>query len=172
MKENSINKRFLIPQIITALRIVLIPPVLIFFFNDQIIESFLLFTISWITDIIDGICARKLEVTSTFGAYFDATTDFIFIFISFFAFVLKEIYPFWILIIIGFMFLQFILTSRQKKPVYDPIGRYSGLFLYVIIGITLVISDNFVYTILLIVMLVFFVLSLISRYIALRSSKQ
>lgn len=169
MENNSFNKKFLIPQIITALRIVIIPPLLIFLFNDLIIESFILFTISWITDIIDGISARKLDVTSTFGAYFDATADFIFIFVLFFAFVLKEIYPFWILIIIGFMFLQFILTSRQKKPVYDPIGKYSGLFLYVIIGITLFFSDLFIYNILLIAMLGFFVISLISRYIALRS---
>ncbi|NVM00877.1 MAG: CDP-alcohol phosphatidyltransferase family protein [Candidatus Helarchaeota archaeon] len=168
MENNSFNKKFLIPQIITALRIVIIAPLLIFLFNNLIIESFILFTISWITDILDGISARKLDVTSTFGAYFDASTDFIFIFILFFAFVLKEIYPFWILIIIGFMFLQFILTSRQKKPVYDPIGKYSGLFLYVIIGITLIFADLLIYDILLIAMLVFFVLSLISRYIALR----
>jgi phosphatidylglycerophosphate synthase len=171
LEKNSFNKKFLIPQIITALRIVIIPLLLIFLFDDLIIECFILFTISWITDIFDGISARKLEVTSTFGAYFDAVSDFVFIFVLFFTFVLKKIYPFWILIIIGFMFLQFILTSKQKKPVYDPIGKYSGLFLYVIIGITLVFSDSLIYNILLIAMLGFFVLSLISRYYALRSQK-
>ncbi len=171
MENKRYNKRFLIPQIITGLRIVLIPPLLIFLFNDLIIECFILFTISWITDILDGTIARKLEVTSTFGAYFDAISDFVIIFILFFAFILKEIYPFWILIIIGFMFLQFILTSKQKKPVYDPIGRYSGLFLYIIIGITLIFADSLIYNILLIAMLGFFVLSLISRYYALHSQK-
>ena len=127
------NKRFFIPQIITSLRIINVVIFWFLFFNDLILESFILFHISYLTDIFDGICARRLNVISTFGAYFDAVADFIFIFVTFTAFILKDIYPFWILIIIGFWFLQFIVTSSRKEQIYDPIGKYSGLFLYITI---------------------------------------
>jgi len=42
---------------------------------------------------------------------------------AFSAFVIKGVYPFWTLLLIGAMFLQFILTSGLRRPVYDPVGK-------------------------------------------------
>jgi phosphatidylglycerophosphate synthase len=41
------------------------------------------------TDYLDGFLARKLGVPSRFGTYFDATTDFVFVFCMFAAFIPK-----------------------------------------------------------------------------------
>ena len=144
------NKYFLIPQILSAVRIVFAILFFYLFMNNLVIETMIFFHIGWFTDILDGISARKLDVASTFGGYFDALADFILIFVAFFTLVLKEIFTFWVLIIIGLMFLQFIITSKIERPIYDPIGRYSGVFLFVIIGISITFPDTTLYFYLLI----------------------
>jgi len=64
---------------------------------------------------------------------------------------------------IVFMFFQFILTSKTKIPVYDPVGKYYGLFLLVIIFITLLSPENSIHSILLILLVIFTIISIISR---------
>ena len=166
--DKEINKkRFAIPSAVSSLRIVCAFVVLYFFFSNLYLQSILLFLFACGTDILDGVLARKLGVTSSFGAYFDATADCCLIIILFSAFVINNIYPFWVLIIIGFMFLQFILTSKIKHPIYDPIGRYCGVFFFVVIGTTLIFPYSSVFFGLLITILSFSAISLISRYVSL-----
>ena len=161
------NKYFLVPQILSAVRIVFAFLFFYLFLNNLVIETMIFFHIGWFTDILDGISARKLNVASNFGGYFDAVADFILIFVAFFTLVIKEIFPFWVLIIIGLMFLQFIITSKIERPIYDPIGRYSGVFLFVIIGISITFPDTTLYFYLLISIIGFAIIALISRIIAL-----
>ncbi len=170
MNIDSKKKHFYIPCVVTSLRIVAAFLFLHFFFINSFLGSVLIFGVAIVTDILDGIIARKLEVTSTFGAYFDATADFIFIIIVFSAFVICAIYPFWILILIGIIFLQFILTSRFKQPVYDPIGRYCGVFFFITIGVSLIFPYSTLYFAFIFVIIGFSTASLISRYVSLYNS--
>lgn len=94
-----------------------------------------------VTDAADGYVARHTQSTSNFGAYLDVTADFVFIFAAFTAFVQMGIYPGWLLLIVGGMFGQFLLTSKQRRLVYDPIGKYYGAILFVAIGVTLLLPD-------------------------------
>jgi CDP-diacylglycerol--glycerol-3-phosphate 3-phosphatidyltransferase/cardiolipin synthase len=96
-----------------------------------------LFLLAIATDLADGYLARRLGVSSNLGAYFDATADFFVIMSTFAAFAIIALYPAWLLIIIASMFTQFLVTSRFGKPVYDPIGRHYGTFLFAAIGLTL-----------------------------------
>ena len=82
-----------------------------------------------------------------FGAYFDATVDFIFIIGMFRIFVTAELYPYWVLPLILFAFLQFMITSSLKKEIYDPIGKYYGSLLYGAIGLTLLFSGQLFYNV-------------------------
>lgn len=108
---------------------------------DQQTGAIMLWLFACATDVVDGYIARQTQSASTFGAYLDVTADFLFIFTAFATFVQRDIYPGWLLLIIGGMFGQFLLTSRQRRLVYDPIGKYYGAILFAAIGITLLLVD-------------------------------
>jgi len=67
------------------------------------------------------------------------------------------------LLLIGAMFLQFILTSGLRRPVCDPVGKYYGVFLFAAIGVTLALPDFAVCYTLLISILGLIVASVASR---------
>ena len=72
-----------IPNTLTMFRIVLIPClVLIFYIPENLLSielqnlvATIVFVIAAITDWLDGYLARKLNQTSTFGAFFDPVAD-------------------------------------------------------------------------------------------------
>ena len=61
------------------------------------------------TDFADGFLARKWGVSSKIGTYFDVTTDFVFVFSLFVAWMLKGFCPIWVLIVLAVIFGQFIV---------------------------------------------------------------
>jgi phosphatidylglycerophosphate synthase len=124
----------------------------------------IIFALAVVTDIIDGIVARKLNVCSSFGSYFDVAADFLLIFVVFITFLLDGLYPIWLLFLIGFMFFQFIITSRLKQPIYDPVGKYLFLILIIIVFITFISTKSLLCSINCIVFAGFSMVSLISRF--------
>jgi CDP-diacylglycerol--glycerol-3-phosphate 3-phosphatidyltransferase/cardiolipin synthase len=160
----KINKLILVPTGITAFRIVLSILFLDLLINNMELIAILVFLLAVITDAFDGYSARKLGVSSDYGAYLDITADFILVLVAFLTFIIIGIYPYWLLILIILVFLQFILTSKLKVLVYDPVGKYYGAFLFAVILVTL-ISPPIFYGFLLIATLLFTTLSLISRYL-------
>ena len=126
-----------IPSSVTALRVATAPLFLYTIISglETWTEGF--FLLACATDLLDGYLARKLSASSDIGAYFDVTADFFVIMSTFVAFVVISIYPFWLLAIIAFMFAQFMATSNVRRPIYDPVGRYYGTFLFAAIGLTL-----------------------------------
>jgi len=164
--------KVLIPSVFTSIRIILAP---IFFYtviNDLFIYSICIFTFAMATDVIDGYLARRLDVISSNGAYFDIVSDFIFVVAGFSAFIINGIYPFWILIIIFFMFWQFIVTSKFQVPIYDPVGKYYGAFLFLTIFIGLIINNPFINLILTILIVIFTIISITSRYFHIFKNKK
>ncbi len=159
MKKDFFKK---IPSAISILRIILAFVFLFFFLNDKLVLSVIIFIFAIFSDALDGYLARKFDIDTSFGAYLDITADFFLVLIAFSSFILKGIYPVWILFLIILVFLQFIITSKFKILVYDPIGKYYGSFLFIIILITL-ISPNTVYGFLLDIIIIFTLISLISR---------
>lgn len=119
------------------------------------------------TDFFDGYFARKLGATSKFGAYYDATTDFILIFGIFAIFHAVGFYPIWILLIIATAFIQFIATSIYSKKLYDPVGRYLGSALYIGIVLTLLWPTIAIFIFVQYAFAVFFLVSIASRTISL-----
>jgi len=154
-----------VPYGVALLRAFFAPFLFYTFINDLRIWTIILFFFACFTDYFDGYLVRKLDITSpsSLESYLDATADFIIIFTMFFAFMLKQIYLYWILIIIGVFFMQFVITSGLKSPVYDPIGKYTGLFFFVVIIITLLFPQSIVYNVLLICIIGFTSISVLSR---------
>lgn len=159
-----------IPHILTTLRIAITFSFLYLYFLNFISLTISIFVFAVITDIFDGIIARRLDVCSIFGSYFDAVADFFLIITVFIVFVIDGIYHYWLLILIGFMFMQFLITSRFEKLIYDPVGRYIFLFLIIIVFITFISAHPLVCSINCVMFIGFCIVSLISRYSSLSNS--
>ena len=132
--------------------------------RDQRTWAIACFLCAIFTDTLDGHLARRLGVGPSLGPYLDAAADFVFVLAAFSAFVYRGLYPRWTLLLLVAMFLQFVFTSGRERPVYDPVGKYYGVFLFASIALTLAFPRPEAYRLVLIGMLVFTAGSLASRY--------
>ncbi|SDU06703.1 CDP-diacylglycerol--glycerol-3-phosphate 3-phosphatidyltransferase [Halopseudomonas salegens] len=67
-----------IPNILTSLRVVLIPVFILFYylpFGWSYLAAAIIFTIASVTDWLDGYLARKLDQSTPFGAFLDPVAD-------------------------------------------------------------------------------------------------
>jgi phosphatidylglycerophosphate synthase len=119
------------------------------------------------SDYFDGFFARRLNAASRFGAYYDATTDFILMFGIFTFFYALGFYPIWLLPLIAAAFIQFLVTSYYAKKLYDPVGRYLGSALYIGIVLTLFWPTGAVFAFVQYAFVGFFLVSIASRIISL-----
>lgn len=161
------QKLTLIPAFISSLRIAAIP----FFFYLYNIENIgaclVLLAFCAASDYFDGYFARRLNATSRFGAYYDATTDFILVFGIFAFFSNIGFYPIWLLVLIAVAFIQFIVTSFFAKTLYDPVGRYLGSALYIGVVLTLLWPIEAIFAFVQYAFVGFLLVSLTSRIISL-----
>jgi len=123
------------------------------------------FLFACFTDAIDGHLARRWRARPSVGPYADPIADFFLVLTAFSAFVVQGIYPLWVLLLISVMFLQFVWTSGCKRPVYDPVGKYYGLFLFAAVGITLAFPTPAVCRAMLVGLSVFTAVSVVSRVV-------
>lgn len=109
-----------IPNIITGIRILLIPVFVIFLIQGKLTPSLVIFLIAGITDALDGFIARRYGQVSELGAYMDPIADKILLVSSFLILSMRNLIPDWlcvlvitrdILIILGVA----ILFLLQKK---------------------------------------------------------
>ncbi len=91
---------FLIPNLLSLTRIVLIPFVLLFFSCDSLVFAFTMLTFILLTDFFDGYLARKLHQTSDIGAILDPIADKLVV-LSFFGFFFYQgVAPLWYVILV------------------------------------------------------------------------
>ncbi len=70
--------QFTVPNILTLLRIALVPVLVLFFYlpyHWSNMACVVIFVLAAITDIADGVIARKTGQTSRFGAFLDPVAD-------------------------------------------------------------------------------------------------
>lgn len=89
-----------IPNMLTILRFILIPFIIVFLFQDKYVEAFIFLTASGITDILDGFIARKFNFITNFGKLIDPLADKTTQIAILVTLALKGIIPFWFLIIV------------------------------------------------------------------------
>ena len=88
-----------IPNIISGLRILIIPIFAYFLLNDYNEIALYLFLIMSFTDALDGALARYLNSESILGAYLDAVADKLMVNTAFFILCYANILPYYILVI-------------------------------------------------------------------------
>ncbi len=153
-----------IPNFLSAIRIIVAPIFIYTFTSGLYLVSLMIIIFTGVTDAMDGYIARKISATSDIGAYLDVISDFIFILACFLAYTINDWYDPLVLLLIIIMFCMFIGTSGLKKPVYDPVGKYLGAYLMVMIFLSILSPEILVRQILLILLLILCLVSVISRF--------
>ncbi len=89
-----------VPNILTIFRFILIPFIVLNLANDKFVAAFVIFTISGLTDILDGFIARKFNFITNFGKLIDPLADKCTQIITLATLAIKDIIPMWIIIIV------------------------------------------------------------------------
>ena len=95
-----------VPNILTVIRFILVPFILVLIFQEQYLAAVVVITISGLTDILDGTIARKYNYITDFGKLVDPLADKVTQISILVSLAIKNIIPLWILIIV---FLKEIL---------------------------------------------------------------
>lgn len=94
-----------LPNALTIMRVVLIPVIIVFLMIGTLPllwTAFALYLISAVTDYVDGALARKLNLTSEFGAFLDPLADKILVISLFIVFVIlpDTFVPWWMVLLV------------------------------------------------------------------------
>ena len=89
-----------IPNLLTVLRIILVPIIIICLIQGQYLSALLLFVIAGITDGLDGFFARILKQKSVLGSYLDPLADKVLISSSFIALAVIGKMPAWLTVVV------------------------------------------------------------------------
>lgn len=162
--EINSTRFFNIPNVLSFLRILLIPSILFFIYNSQKVFSLIIFTVAIITDYIDGYFARKLNIKNKYGLYVDVSADFLLIISIWSIFtIINSISPF-IIILTSLYFLQFIISVSFGKLGYDPIGKYYGTWHMCILALGIPLNSELFLKISVNLTIGFTILAFLSRY--------
>jgi len=89
-----------LPNILTLLRVLLIPLFVIFIINKYFGWALLTFAVAGITDGLDGLIARLTHQRTELGAYLDPIADKLLTFAAFISLAITEIIPSWLVVIV------------------------------------------------------------------------
>ena len=132
-----------IPNILTILRFILIPVILYFIFTGHYLLGFIFFTISGITDILDGAIARKFNLVTNFGKLMDPLADKLTQVSVLATLVFQKIIPFWILVVVLLKELLMIIGASflygKDVVVYSKwFGKLATVLFYLAIVCSLI----------------------------------
>ncbi|MCX7846482.1 MAG: CDP-alcohol phosphatidyltransferase family protein [bacterium] len=104
-----------LPNLLTILRALLIPPALICVLVDPprlYLPGLIILWVTLLTDVLDGKLAFRLNQRSAFGALFDALTDKILIHALLVAFLVRGAFPAWLVLA---MFIRDMFTDGLRN---------------------------------------------------------
>lgn len=89
-----------VPNILTVIRFLLIPIIITLLYQAKYVDAIIVFSISGITDILDGTIARKFNFISDFGKLMDPLADKLTQLSMLLMLTVKKIIPLWIVIVV------------------------------------------------------------------------
>ena len=143
------NFRWL-PNILTSIRVLLVPIFLYCLFTEYDHGKFIAlitFLVAAITDAYDGIIARKYNLVSKFGIFFDPLADKILILSAFYAFmfipILSPMVKLWMVILISFRdvvitILRTILQYKGITMITSKLGKLKTALQLITINVILI----------------------------------
>lgn len=134
-----------VPNILTIVRFILIPFIVYFAMKEQYIITLIILVTSGITDILDGIIARKYHFITDFGKLMDPLADKATQIAALVVLVLQNIIPFWILVVV--IIKEFIMVAGasflygKETVVFSKwYGKLSTVLFYIAIFSSLIIK--------------------------------
>lgn len=135
-----------IPNILTIIRFILIPFIFISVVKNQYLTALVIFTISALTDILDGFIARKFNYISNFGKLMDPLADKLTQVSLLLSLSILGILPWWIFAIVfikeGVMIIcASFLYKKEDVVVYSKwYGKLATVLFYLAIVSSLLIN--------------------------------
>lgn len=123
-----------IPNLLTALRLILVPIFPIIYFSNlenAHLFALIIFIIAGFTDFLDGYIARKYDIITPFGTAFDPLADKLMLLTALFSLYLAHYIPVWVLIIMVIKECLLIVTGiflyTRKEKVIIPANVFGKL---------------------------------------------
>lgn len=128
-----------LPNLITLVRILLVPVFLLIFWSahpDRIFLSMSIAALAGITDVLDGYLARKYKLVTTLGKILDPAADKLMVLSVAISLYLIGRFPVWlvlliiakeIVLVLGSLFLVFKEKTEVSASVY---GKAATFFIY------------------------------------------
>src|SRR3990170_8765237 len=89
-----------IPNLLTILRILLVPVFVIYVIHNNFWMALVIFILEGITDGLDGLIARLLNQKTVIGAYLDPIADKMLLISAYISLTIKDILPGWLTVVI------------------------------------------------------------------------
>ena len=104
-----------IPNALTMLRLALIPVFVILFWNGHRKMALVVFVVASLTDMLDGMLARKLNQITDFGKLFDPLADKLMVLTALVCQGLAGVFPWSAILIVGLKELVMLLCYKSLK---------------------------------------------------------
>lgn len=127
MEENENKHRLTVADIITFLRV--IGTIILFTLQPLTASFFWVYAMTGLTDVLDGLIARKTKTVSDFGARFDSAADLLF-----YAVILIRVFPYlltklpnvicYAVAIIFFIRISSYITAGIKYRIFASLHTY------------------------------------------------
>ena len=129
MRKEEKNSLFNLPNILSLIRILLIPVFLVLMFQRKMLEAFIVFLFAGFTDILDGFTARLWHLKTKLGALLDPAADKLLMTASFIVLTLPSLnlsntIPLWLttavvgrdLFLVSSAFIAYKLRGQKSFP--------------------------------------------------------
>jgi cardiolipin synthase len=116
-----------IPNLITLLRIILVPIIVILLIQGFFLKALIVFVVAGLSDALDGFLARVLHQQTVLGAYLDPIADKALLVSSFVTLSILHIIPSWLavvvisrdfIILLGISVLSIMSISVEIRPTF------------------------------------------------------
>jgi len=88
-----------VPNIITTLRIIIVPIFIIYMINSRALAALIVFIIASISDALDGFIARVFRQKTSLGAYLDPLADKILLITAYITLAILKMIPSWLAVV-------------------------------------------------------------------------
>lgn len=136
-----------IPNILTIIRFILVPFIYVAVINNHFFIALIIFTISAITDVLDGFIARKFNYITDLGKLMDPLADKLTQISLLLALSILKILPWWIFMVVFIKELVLVISasvlySKKDVVVYSKwYGKLATTLFYLAIVSSLIINQ-------------------------------
>jgi len=116
-----------IPNLITLLRIMLVPVIVILLIQGSFLKALIVFIVASLSDALDGFLARFLKQQTVLGAYLDPIADKALLASSFVTLSVLHVIPSWLavivisrdlIILLGILVLSIMSINVEIRPAF------------------------------------------------------